>query len=107
MTDRWKLDVFSEEAIVQFPDLEEVIFPFEDDRERWIATARLIAAAPELLDALVGLYEHNKNNYGIAGLNQAALEAIEAAVGKPDYTSNPLPDMRQRETGFSLEASND
>ena len=44
--------------------------------------ARLLMAAPELLDALVSLYDHTKNNHNIAGLNQAAIEAIEAAVGR-------------------------
>ena len=46
------------------------------DRERYAAITT------QLLDALAGLYDHTKNNRNIAGLNQAAIEAIEAAVGR-------------------------
>ena len=46
------------------------------DRERYAAIMT------QLLDALVGLYDHTKNNRNIAGLNTAAIEAIEAAVGR-------------------------
>lgn len=82
MAEKWTIDTYSEEAVLTLTDGAEVVFRFGDNRERWIADVRLMTAAPQLLDALVGLYEHNKNNYGIAGLNQAALEAIEAAVGR-------------------------
>lgn len=36
-----------------------------------------------LLEALVGLYQHTKNDMVICGLNQKAKEAIAKAEGKP------------------------
>ena len=47
-----------------------------------IANARLIAAAPELLDVLKNLYDHTKNNLQICGLNEKAKAAIAKAEGE-------------------------
>ncbi len=41
----------------------------------------LKSAAPDLLKALEGLYNHTKNNHNIFGLNAAAKEAIGKAKG--------------------------
>ena len=46
-----------------------------------------VTPADDLLPALVGLYEHTRNNYQICGLNTAALEAIEKLLGASDYTA--------------------
>ena len=81
---QWNLSIHSEQMILSFGYGSGITIWFdeEDDRGQRVADARIMAAAPELLEALSGLYEHTKNNHNIARLNQAALEAIEAAVGR-------------------------
>ena len=46
------------------------------------ANARLIAAAPELLEALIKCYDHIKNNMQICGIVTEAKEAIARATGE-------------------------
>ena len=82
MSDEWKMDVYSEGVVLTLLDVAVIVFQFDGVGDRWISDVRLMAAAPQLLSALSGLYEHTQNNRNIAGLNQAALEAIEAAVGR-------------------------
>jgi hypothetical protein len=50
--------------------------------EKNMDNARLMAAAPDLLEALTELYNHTKNDMQIAGLNISAKNAIDKAVGK-------------------------
>ena len=78
----WKMSVHSEGVILTLQDGAEIVFRFDDDGDCWISDVQLMAAAPQLLNALSGLYGHTQNNRNIAGLNTAALEAIEAAVGR-------------------------
>ena len=81
---KWSLSIHSEQMILSVGYGSGITIWFDegDDQGQRVADARIMAAAPELLDALSGLYEHTQNNRNIAGLNTAAIEAIEAAVGR-------------------------
>ena len=64
-----------------WPVLAVVICDEVQTNQCAMANARLIAAAPNLLEALKGLYEHTRNNHQIAGLNTAAREALAKVQG--------------------------
>lgn len=44
--------------------------------------ARLIAAAPDMLDALIACYNHIKNDMTVRGIGMNARRAIESATGE-------------------------
>lgn len=46
------------------------------------ANARLIAAAPDMLDALIACYNHIKNDMTVRGIGMNARRAIESATGQ-------------------------
>ena len=48
-----------------------------------MANAKLIAAAPDMLDALIAQYNHTKNDHHVNGMNEATKSAIEFATGLP------------------------
>ena len=45
--------------------------------------ARLMTAAPDMLDALIAQYHHTKNDHNVNGMNEATKSAIEFATGLP------------------------
>jgi len=53
------------------------------ENDETIANARLIAASPDMLDALIAQYNHTKNDHHVNGMNEATKSAIEFATGLP------------------------
>jgi len=48
----WYVVGYSEEAVIEMPEGEEIIFPYENDKEKWLGVARRIVACVNALQGL-------------------------------------------------------